>query len=241
MNKTVCWISGGVSSFVAAYLMKPQIDDFIYIHIDNQHEDTLRFVKDCERALNKPIVILQSPYKNVENVLRVFKWINSPIQGAKCTQVLKKRVRQEWELDHKDYKITYVWGFDAEENERANRLIEYMPQFNHAFPLIKMKLSKADAHGILQQLNIRRPVMYNMGYNNNNCIGCVKGGMGYWNKIRNDFPQAFETIAKVEREIGASCINGTFLDELDPNRGHSVKDIPMECGILCEMLASHNL
>ena len=31
-----------------------------------------------------------------------------------------------------------------------------------------------------------------MGYNNNNCIGCIKGGMGYWNKIRVDFPEVFE-------------------------------------------------
>lgn len=31
--------------------------------------------------------------------------------------------------------------------------------------------------------------MYDLGYANNNCIGCVKGGIGYWNKIRIDFPE----------------------------------------------------
>ena len=30
--------------------------------------------------------------------------------------------------------------------------------------------------------------MYDLGYPNNNCIGCIKGGMGYWNRIRKDFP-----------------------------------------------------
>ncbi len=34
--------------------------------------------------------------------------------------------------------------------------------------------------------------MYDLGYPNNNCIGCVKGGMGYWNKIRKDFPEVFQ-------------------------------------------------
>ena len=37
-----------------------------------------------------------------------------------------------------------------------------------------------------------RPLMYDLGYPNNNCIGCVKGGMGYWNHIRKDFPEVFE-------------------------------------------------
>ena len=42
--------------------------------------------------------------------------------------------------------------------------------------------------------------MYDMGYPNNNCIGCVKGGMGYWNHIRKDFPEVFDSRAKLERE-----------------------------------------
>lgn len=75
--------------------------------------------------------------------------------------------------------------------------------------------------------------MYDMGYNNNNCIGCVKGGMGYWNKIRKDFPEVFAARAKLERDIGHSCINGVFLDELDPNRGRMSKEIMQDCGIMC--------
>ena len=76
-------------------------------------------------------------------------------------------------------------------------------------------LTKEDTHAILNRLGIRRPAMYDLGYQNNNCIGCVKGGMGYWNKIRKDFPEVFERRAKLEREIEHSCIKGVFLDELD--------------------------
>lgn len=120
---------------------------------------------------------------------------------------------------HKLYDITYVWGFDLEEQNRAEQLEESMPEFHHEFPLIDKMLTKEDAHAILERLGIRRPQMYDLGYQNNNCIGCVKGGMGYWNKIRKDFPDVFERRAKLEREIGHSCIKGVFLDELDPNRG----------------------
>lgn len=88
----VCWISAGVSSFLAGYLAK-DVDEFIYIDIDNQHPDSIRFIKDCEKALGKPIQILKSEYGSVDNVIRTFRFISSPY-GAKCTEVLKKRVRK---------------------------------------------------------------------------------------------------------------------------------------------------
>lgn len=75
--------------------------------------------------------------------------------------------------------------------------------------------------------------MYDLGYRNNNCIGCVKGGMGYWNKIRIDFPEVFERMAKLEREIGHSCINGIFLDELELGRGRMEDEIIPDCSVMC--------
>lgn len=229
----VCWISAGVSSFIAGYLERETVDEFIYLHINNQHEDSLRFIQDCEKVLGKKVTILKSHYGSVQNVCRQFRFINGPY-GAKCTEVLKKRVRKEWESEHKDVHITYVWGFDSNERKRADRLLESMPEFDHVFPLIDRGFTKEEAHGLLEKLGIRRPKMYDLGYSNNNCVGCVKGGMGYWNKIRKDFPEVFDSMAALEREIGHSCIRGVFLDELDPNRGRANEVLP-ECGIACQL------
>ena len=44
----VCWLSAGVSSFIAGYLVRDTVDRFIYIDIDDQHPDSMRFIKDCE-------------------------------------------------------------------------------------------------------------------------------------------------------------------------------------------------
>ncbi len=74
-------------------------------------------------------------------------------------------------------------------------------------------------------------------WENNNCIGCVKGGMAYWNKIRVDFPDVFEARARMEREVGRSCVKEVFLDELDPSRGRGDAPIVDDCGILCELEA----
>lgn len=228
----VCWISAGVSSFIAGYLQRDSVDKYIYIDIQDQHPDSMRFIHDCERALGKEIEILRSEYGCVENVVRAMGYLNSPY-GAPCTNILKKRVRKRWEYEHRDCDITYVWGMDCTEKHRADRLQETMFEFKHEFPLVEKNLTKQDCHAMLAQLGIARPAMYDLGYNNNNCIGCAKGGMGYWNKIRIDFPEVFESRANLERQIGASFINGVYLDELEPDRGRLQDEISTECGIMC--------
>lgn len=241
MNRlTVSWFSAGVSSAVATWLARDQIDRIIYIHIDDQHEDTMRFVKDCESWFGKPIEILQSQYKSVEQAWVASGW-TCPRQvtgHAPCTNYLKRRVRTQWECDNTWFSfIRYVWGMDLLEQKRADRLLESMPNFEHMFPLIEKGITKEEAHGIFAKSGIKRPIMYELGYRNNNCVGCVKGGKGYWNKIRVDFPQVFADRARLEREIGGSCINGTYLDELDPDAGRDQGPVIEECGIMCEMLS----
>jgi hypothetical protein len=80
--------------------------------------------------------------------------------------------------------------------------------------------------------------MYDMGYANNNCVGCIKGGMGYWNRIRVDFPEVFESRARLERDIGHTILkesDGTpiYLDELDSNRGNMNTEIFPDCSLMC--------
>ncbi len=234
---TVSWFSAGVSSAVATKLVIDTIDYIIYIHIDDQHPDSLRFIKDCEIWFEKPIEIIQSPYKSVENALLGAGgrgYVNGP-GGAPCTRFLKRRVRKEWELLQKD-KITYIWGMDISEVHRVERLRSAMPDQTHIFPLIDANITKEKAHKIIKASGIKRPIMYDLGYNNNNCIGCVKGGMGYWNKIRQDFPEVFNRRAKLERRIGGTCIKGVYLDELDENRGRNLAPVCEDCGIFCELL-----
>lgn len=230
--KTIAWFSAGCSSFIAAYLMREEIDRIVYIDVANQHPDSWRFLKDCEEVLGKRIEILRDVKWGgcIDNVIEGKRYVNGPA-GAPCTLELKKRVRQEWERQF-DEPITYVWGYDAGERKRAERLEAGMVEFSHRFPLIERGMTKADVHGLCQQLGIKRPVMYDMGYPNNNCIGCVKGGMGYWNAIRRDFPEVFRRRAKQEREIGHSCIKGVFLDELEPGRGRMDEVMP-ECSFAC--------
>lgn len=231
--KNVVWLSAGVSSFIAGYLVREIVTDWIYIDVADQHPDSLRFINDCQKAIDKEIIILKSDkYKDVADVVRKTKMINSP-HGAPCTGMLKKAVRRKWESEHKGDKLNYIWGMDADEKQRAESIVRNNPEFGHIFPLIEKGLTKKDCHGLIDQLGIKRPLMYDLGYNNNNCIGCVKGGMWYWNKIRRDFPEVFRERTELEREINHSCINGVFLDELDPQAGKKSEELNGDCGVIC--------
>ncbi|WP_274307519.1 hypothetical protein [Solibacillus daqui] len=158
---------------------------------------------------------------------------NGP-SGAACTGEIKRKVRQQWEKTQDDL-LRYVWGYDSEERHRAERLDSTYPEHDHVFPLIDSMLTKDEVHGLLDRLVVKRPAMYELGFRNNNCVGCVKGGMGYWNMIRKHFPERFKEMAALERDIGASCIKGVYLDELDPARGRLEDEVMGECGILCEL------
>ena len=190
----VCWISAGVSSFMAGWLAG-DVDKWIYIDIDDQHEDSMRFIKDIEKAIGKEVEILRSEqYRTVEECVLAFGGFKNPWNNfAPCTNWLKKRVRKAWEAAHEDYDLTYVWGFDLKEKNRAERTVEANPQASHEFPLIEKNLSKEEVHGLFERtFDFKRPLMYDMGYPNNNCIGCVKGGGWLLEQNQKRFSRSFQ-------------------------------------------------
>ena len=226
----IAWFSAGVSSAVATKLSNPDI--IFYNHVEDMHPDTERFIRDCEAWFGKKVTRMDSPVKTVENACRLSACITIPRSFTACTKHLKIRPRQLWESANPG-RHTYVWGMDKNETSRMDGLRERMPQYDHEFPLANM--TKAEAHGYLEQAGIKRPAIYAEGYPNGNCIGCIRGGMGYWNKIRREYPGVFENRAKLERLIGHSIINGVYLDELAEDRGRKQKIIVAECGAACEL------
>jgi len=126
-----------------------------------------------------------------------------------------------------------VFGFDGAEMDRAFDFREHNPEVTLVTPLIARGMSKPDCLAMLKAEGIELPEMYKLGYKNNNCIGCVKGAKGYWNKIRKDFPDVFARRARQEREIGASCISGCYLDELAPNAGRYEAEPDISCSGVC--------
>lgn len=228
----VAWWSGGITSAVACKKALEMYEDvhLVYIETGSHHPDLLRFKKDCENWYGQEIVTIQNEkYQDHYDVIRQTRYINGA-SGARCTGDLKRRVREKWEKD-KPIK-GYVWGFEAgaKEEARAERVKLAIPKYDHYFPLIESGLEKQDCINLIQEVGIEVPMMYKLGFNNNNCVGCVKGGMSYWNMIRKHFPEDFDKMAKLERELGRSCLKKYFLDELPEDAGRGQPPLVQECG-----------
>lgn len=244
ITRVVSWYSCGATSAIATKLT---IDKYkyrypvvvAYCDTGSEHPDNKRFLQDCEQYFGQSVQILRNPkYQDIYDVFDSTGYI-AGIHGAKCSFELKKQVRREFEdLEH-DLQI---FGFDVAEKNRANKFIKNNPEVVVEFPLIECGLSKSDCIQILLSAGIDIPMMYKMGYNNNNCIGCVKGAKGYWNKIRVDFPEVFEKTAQYEEKYGAklNVINNSegktihiSLRELPLNIGNYKSELPIQCGLFC--------
>jgi hypothetical protein len=98
-----------------------------------------------------------------------------------------------------------VFGFEAEAKElkRAKSLLLNHSHTNPVFPLLMYGLDKKDCLELVSRQGIDLPRAYKLGLHNNNCLktGCVQGGIGYWKKIKNDFPDKFEKMANMEHKL----------------------------------------
>lgn len=237
-GRILCWFSCGATSAVATKIIcQKTIAPVIiaYTEVEEEHPDNKRFLKDCEYWFGQDITILRNEKygASIYNVFMREQYLVGPY-GAPCTKHLKRNMREAFQQPDD----VHVLGFSVEEATRAEQFEERNPKLTCRFPLIEQQLTKADCLGILDRSGITLPIMYSLGYEHNNCIGCVKGKKGYWNKIRVDFPETFERMAQMERKVGASILreNGKniYLDQLDPTAGRGQKEPSIECGVFCE-------
>lgn len=237
MSRVLCWFSCGAASAYATYLAKQKYGEIhaAYCRVAEEHEDNIAFLNQYEQKFGVHIHMLQNDKYNgsVYDVINSVKFIKGP-HGAPCTRLLKKEVRKAYQRPDD----VQVFGYTAEEEDRANRFIDANNSVNADFLLLDKGITKSECIEWLQDVGLKVPTMYRLGYSNNNCVGCVKGGMGYWNAIRVDFPEQFKKMAATERRIGHAILKDkdgpVFLDELAPDRGNFSRDMPGDCGFTCE-------
>ena len=245
MSRKLVWFSCGAASAVAAKLaVKKYGDDCEVLYCDTlayEHPDNPRFMADVAKWIGRDIKLLKSEkYKDIFDVFEKTGWLIG-VGGARCTTELKRNVRKQYQREGD----IHIFGLTLDEQHRIERFEDQNNDVEVEWILADNQITKTECYQILQRAGIDLPAMYKLGYNNNNCIGCVKGQAGYWNKIRVDFPDAFDRMATLERKMDVA-INKTykmvdgkkkrirvFLDELDPSAGRDVPMPDIECGTLC--------
>lgn len=243
MGRVISWFSCGAASAVASKIAIDEHGDVevVYQETNSEHPDNERFLSDCEKWFGQEIIRLRSDkYTDIWDVFEKRRYL-AGVSGAPCTSELKRIVAERY-INH--YGDLEVFGYTAEEGKRVDQFRENNPERRIQAILVERGLNKEDCLGMIDRAGIEIPAMYKLGYTNNNCIGCVKGQMGYWNKIRKDFPDVFDRMSKLERKFNAALCKSyagdgerkrVFLDELPPDAGNHLEEPRISCGIMCEV------
>ena len=234
MLRRVVSFSCGASSAVLAKIATQRYDNTVVVYCDTggEHESNKKFLKDVEEWIGQKITIFKNPkYVDHFDVFRKVRYIAGR-KGAACAKRLKIDLKRKFN----EPDDIHFFGFTAEEARRAKDFDERQPELTE-WLLINEGITKADCLGLLWKAGIELPKMYELGYDHNNCIGCPKGGAGYWNRIRIDFPDHFEIMAKIERELKYPILKkDKYLDTLLPGEGRFKDEQPIQCGIECEII-----
>jgi hypothetical protein len=238
VSRVLVWFSDGAASAVAAKFAIQKYGERVQVlkcdTTSSEHPDNLRFRAEVERWIDRDVTLLHSPaYRDIDDVFERTRYMAGNA-GARCTTELKKLVRRVYELPDD----VHVFGYTADERKRVRDFVANNPELLCDWLLVERGIRKADCYQMLQDAGIALPKMYAVGFEHNNCLGCVKASSpAYWNRTRRLFPDVFERRAKQSREIGARLVRVAgvriFLDELDPNEATGEGDGDIECGPFC--------
>lgn len=236
------WFSCGAASAAA---LKLTLDRFprrvvraINQPIAEEHPDNRRFLKDVAEWCSVEIEEFPAPKYPHGSAVKVWDYRKAMVfpHGAPCTVHLKKEARQAWEGENNP--AHHVLGFTAEERDRHDRFV--LSERDNVIPvLIDAGMTKADCGDMVRSAGIRLPAIYDHGFPNANCIGCVKAtSPTYWNLVRREFPEVFAERAEQSRRLGVRLVrvdgDRVFLDELHPSaKGEPLWQMP-SCSLFCE-------
>jgi len=237
--RVLAWVDG-VNSALMTYIAIQQNPDVIPVHCDlgtSVHEDSHRFIDDLEKLYGKPIIRIRSEkYQTIDDVFDHRNYL-SGINGAPCTGEMKIVPRMNFQLP----SDMHLWGYTSDKSDavRFDRMKENFPQLRQRSPLIEMGITKSDCHAVLAELGIKRPIVYDIGMPNGNCLGCVKAtSPNYWALIRQWFPDVFERRSKQSRRLNVKLtrIKGkrVFIDEIPQDWPTTVRGNFGGCGFHCD-------
>lgn len=235
--RKVVWFSCGAASACAAKLAIEAYGsavDVVYCDtFATEHPDNKRFFADVEKWIGRTITVIRSSkYKTVDEVFEKTRYM-AGIAGARCTTELKKLPREAYQrLDD-----VHIFGYTVGEEKRAESFEENNSALHVEWILIEAGITKYGCLKMLKRAEIPLPVMYELGFDHNNCIACPKAtSPGYWNRTRRLFPEVFARRARQSRLLSAKLVRvdgvRRFLDELPPDADAPDDDI--ECGPVCQ-------
>lgn len=240
-RRRVRWFGCGAASATAIAIdLKAHPGGVVaYCETKAEHPDNERFLGDCENWWGAEVIRLHSDeYEDTWDVWERRKFIAGP-DGAPCTGILKVSPRHAFQFPDDIHVFGYTC--DLTDQTRAKRLAETFFELTIENPLITAGLDKAACLAIVEGAGIALPIMYGLGFLNNNCIPCGKAtSPDYWSAIRLHFPERFWRMATLSRKLGARLTRianvRIFIDEI-PADWPTLNPLAPACDFLCHLAA----
>jgi hypothetical protein len=189
---------------------------------------------DCEKWFGRPVTRLKGDYADTWAVWTERRYL-AGISGAPCTVALKVEPRLKFQRPDDIHVFGYT--HDGPDMDRAKRLRDNYPELTIETPLIDRGLNKAACLDMIQRAGIKMPFLYTLGFQNNNCLPCVKAtSPSYWALVRQCFPAKFDRMAKLSRELDVRLCRihdeRRFIDEI-PADWPTTNPLQPACDFLC--------
>jgi 3'-phosphoadenosine 5'-phosphosulfate sulfotransferase (PAPS reductase)/FAD synthetase len=214
MGKRIIAYSGGIASAYCISLVK---DAEVYFNDTKwEHDDLYRFNKDVEKHYGINIVN-DSDGRSPEQVFNDEHMLGNN-RAPICSRVLKAQRLQRYAKPGD----TIYFGIMPDELPRAARIrtIYTALGVNTEFPMLTNNTAKSDAFLYFERNHIKKPHLYNVGFEHNNCSGgCVRAGKKSWARLFHTDKVTYEKRSKVESDFNCkfkchySFIKGCTLEE----------------------------
>lgn len=202
--------SGGLGSGITALIAHENKLDFNLIFADTKIEDPdlYRFNEDIANAVGKKIITVtdgRTPW----DVYIEKRWIGNT-RTAHCSTELKTKPVMEWLSKNADPLDPLVLGMDMSESDRIERAQRNWAPRPVVSLLNMYKVWRPEYDMILNRYGIRKPRLYGLGYEHNNCGGfCCKAGLVQFERLYRTDPETYkyheEEMERALLEIGPTA------------------------------------
>lgn len=243
-HRIVVGYSGGVTSAwcLSWALNHYQRSEVVALFSDTkkEDEDTYRYLAQMADRLGIAITE-RSDGRSVEEVEDDENALANN-RMAFCSRILKTEPRDRYfdELRAAGVTdITLVLGYSKHEWERVQRgtMRAERGGYRVRFPLAETGVSKQACVDWSVALGVPVPRMYEWS-DHANCVGCRRGGKGYWLAVQANRPEVFEAAKAREAEFGHTFLKDMSLATLEVvglkrpvRRREAIDTRACECGL----------
>jgi hypothetical protein len=184
-------VSSGLGS---AYAWKLVCDRYgpenvtgVFTDVNGEHPDNYRFLAEVQYDLGSRLVKITNDGRTIWDVMVERRFLaNSRVDL--CSRILKREAFQGWLTANADPARTTVYlGIDFMEIHRLDRARPHWERngWKMSAPMCEPPYpDKFQAQAWLDAEGIRRPALYDMGFDHANCGGgCIKGGISQFKKL----------------------------------------------------------